>query len=213
MRETPMKIADLSKLAAHVMIRGQVFGSANKAPFAASGVSVFGAVEYDYARDVLRCHECGEWFKSLSNHIGHGSHEMSLRDYKGRHGLRLITALVSKTHTEKKSKAAFVSRNGDIANSMLHRDPSKPIARALSINQSEERNEFGRCPAQMYFKIMRLSVEVNGTPTVTQLKAAGISPSTFFRSLGVKTLTEAYLIIGLEPNHAYRPKPTDSGWM
>ena len=77
----------------YVIIRGIVFPSAEKAPFVASGVSYLGATEYDKERDLLRCHECGEWYKGIGNHVVN-AHKMNLSDYKGRHGLRQSSSLL-----------------------------------------------------------------------------------------------------------------------
>ena len=92
----------------HVLIRGHVFKWEEKEPFVQSGVSVAGAVEYDFANDKLRCHECGEWFLNLGSHIAQ-YHQMKTEEYRLKHGLNLYknrTALVSLAMSKALSKSS-----------------------------------------------------------------------------------------------------------
>ena len=76
-----------------VIIRGHVLPRSEKEPFVPSGVSFLGATEYDKERDLLRCHECGKWYKGIGNHVV-DAHKMNLSDYKSRHGLRQSSSLL-----------------------------------------------------------------------------------------------------------------------
>lgn len=53
----------------YVIIRGQVFRWEEKAPFAPSGKSIEGAIEYDRDKESLKCHECGDWHRGLAGHV------------------------------------------------------------------------------------------------------------------------------------------------
>lgn len=178
-----------------IMIRGHIFESRTKAPFVPSGVSVYGAVEYDFQRDRLRCHECGEWFASLSAHIGHGVHDIDIRQYKIKHGLRLTSSLVSVEGRETRSKTSITNRAGD----SLARNRSSNTRKAPIRVHGERRNEEGKCAAQISYKIHRLAKSLGRTPTSEELSVAGLSVSVVLASFKRKNIREVMECIGLEP--------------
>lgn len=75
----------------HVLIRGHKFTYAEKSPFVRSGESLLGAIEYDEATDQTKCHECGEFFRGMGNHVK--AHGISRFEYNTKHGLRVRSPL------------------------------------------------------------------------------------------------------------------------
>lgn len=195
-----------------VMIQGHVFDYELKAPFIPSGVSVFGAVEYDFQKDKLRCHECGEWFASLAHHIAHGVHDISLREYKTKHGLRIMASLVSRSGAASRSKHSTERNSGNIV-SLRDRPEFSNRKQAAKRNLGEERNMDGRCAAQLSLKIKNLSREVKRTPTTAELKQRGISTSVLLRSFKVETLSEVMALIGLEPRQPGHRLAMEIEWL
>ena len=51
-----------------------------------SGLGQFGVLERDEVAGMVRCHECGEWFRALGAHISK-AHHLSGRTYRDAHGL------------------------------------------------------------------------------------------------------------------------------
>lgn len=170
----------------HVIIQGDVFLYKDKAPFMSSGASIAGALEYDQAEDKIRCHECGEFFGTLANHIP--SHKLSARAYKMKHGLLLKTALVG--DRARKSMIA-----GGLANAHHLTRPMTPAIRrkahrnALKTKREyksayETANGFSACHAQLLEKIRRLSEEKGGRVKARDLEKAGIHGLTLVSRFG-----------------------------
>lgn len=63
-----------------------------------------GMVLYDRAEDKVQCGICGEWFRSLGNHVFQ-KHGMTAKEYKDKFGLYYKTALCSKEVSKKRSEA------------------------------------------------------------------------------------------------------------
>ena len=148
----------------HVIIRGHIFTYAEKAPFVSSGCSLLGALEYDQAQDLVKCHECGAWFHGLGTHIKH--HKITKAMYAAKHGLRINGALSSIGTRLKQSLNAVAMFERGISNF-----GQKGVAigglpkgqRALPT--FELHNERGRCAAQLIFKLQTLAAKLRHTPT------------------------------------------------
>jgi hypothetical protein len=96
-------IRDIKEEIRHVLIRGHLFTHTEKAPFVSSGESLLGALEYDLARDLVKCHECGAWKRGLGAHVLR-VHGINRLDYAQKHGLRKCAALSSPTVRKQKSE-------------------------------------------------------------------------------------------------------------
>lgn len=179
----------------HVMIRGQVFRWEEKQPFVSSGVSVYGAVEYDFERDRLRCHECGLWFASLAAHLGHGAHDIGARDYKIKHGLRLMASLVSREGSRVRSATSRANKAGE----SLAINGSRNHRQAPVRMHGERRNEEGKCAAQLSFRIHSLAKRLGRTPTTAELRKCGMSGSVILRSFKESSIGAVMEKIGLAP--------------
>src|SRR5215831_15274387 len=79
----------------YVIIHGQVFRWEEKAPFVRSGRSLLGALEYDDETEALKCHQCGQRFKMLSQHIRQAHSSLGIGQYKAKHGLRMRSPLMA----------------------------------------------------------------------------------------------------------------------
>lgn len=179
----------------YVMIRGHIFKSEEKQPFIPSGVSIYGAVEYDFERDRLRCHECGLWFASLAAHLGHGAHEIGVREYKIKHGLRLMASLVSREGSRVRSVTSRANKTGESLAINRSRNPRQAPVRI----HGERRNEEGKCAAQLSFRIHSMAKQLGRTPTTVELRVAGMGISIILRSFQEKSLGDVMEKIGLAP--------------
>lgn len=192
--------------ATHVLIRGHVFTREEKAPFAPSGQSVLGAVEYDHANDLVKCHECGVWFSGLGNHIK--THGLNRREYNRRHGLSPKSS-ISSLGTRKKHSAC-AKRQG-----MSERLIAARLARSRERKKNgpratELQNQVNRCAAQLLFRIQTLAARCGHTPGRNDLRAAGISASAIIVRFG--SMDKAMRMAGLAPNetgHPRNPTPKD----
>lgn len=191
-----------------VIIRGHIFDYEEKAPFMPSGVSVLGAIEYDEDRDLVRCHECGEWLEIISQHAL-TLHKISPRDYKIKHGLRLKTSLASRRVAQRRSevlKEINRERGGvpvQISAAVRHQAISqlknRPRKKRLP-NRWEERNERGSCHAQIIFRIQQISAKLGHTPTHSELKSNGLLPDSIRQAFRVTSLNKVIQMAGLTPN-------------
>lgn len=190
-----------------VLIRGHIFDYSEKEPFVVSGVSVLGALEYDPAADKIRCHECGSWFRSITNLHLQWMHRISSRDYKVKHGLNAKTALCcpSASTNIRKAESSGLRRNKKWRKERTDRllDASRKHKQVHGNNrsnrkmQAERANEIGRCEAQTLFRIQVLAAERHRTPTRDELLAAGIYPSLLVRHFG--SYANALELAGLKP--------------
>lgn len=215
----------MPEVAPQVIICGTVFDYAEKAPFVVSGVSLLGAIEYNNEDDLLRCHECGDWFGSVAAHISNGVHGITVAEYKRRHGLRSKSALISFAQRDKASvvaKNVLVPARGAIEavrsngfkhghhnNEVRKRDVSQlsnvagspmDFQERQNKQSGERRNARSLCQAQIIFRLQRMVATLNRTPSTHELIRDGIYPKMIMRAFGTKTLNQAIEMVGLQPN-------------
>lgn len=159
----------------HVRIKNKIFLYRVKAPFVASGKSILGAIEYDKVRDLLRCHECGDWFSCLARHIRY--HGLSGKEYKGKHGLLNKTSLLSEA-TRKKLSDISSARN--YAARFTTPEVLEKRVRAYRYSNHhkhtpENRNSRGQCRAQILKKLKSLADLLGRIPTRYEMREYGIS--------------------------------------
>lgn len=174
--------------ATHVLIRGELFPFAAKAPFVTSGKSILGAAEY---REVdgkqcgeFKCHECGAWCPDLGNHVrfshrNFNKHRpLTMREYKIRHGLALSRCVV---HPEKKRKIPangkhLLGRRRSTYEISKCREAYAEILTARSglgigmTHSPETSNLRGLCCAQRRVQLVNLWRELGRTPTKEELR-------------------------------------------
>jgi hypothetical protein len=160
----------------HVLMRGVVYAYAHKAPYVKSGQSVHGAVEVDLATNFMRCHECGSWWRGLGQHIHH-AHNMTARQYKINHGLRMATSLAS-SFARATASAGGINLNAQLSQDEAGRRLRKMQAglrvyRAKSgrfeVSHHENRNQRGICMAQILDKINKMDALLGRTPRSGEL--------------------------------------------
>jgi hypothetical protein len=181
--------------ASHVLIRGQVFTYAEKAPFVASGQSVMGAIEFDQEADTCRCHECGEFIRGLGNHIKR--HGLQRQTYNLRHGLRRNGRLGSPTIAAKHRLRVVGNNNKAIRMAIAAIRVKRPTMPKF-VHSAETANLNARCQAQLIFQVQMLALRVGHSPTHPELRAAGISASAIRHRFG--GIPELCGMAGLQPN-------------
>ena len=184
----------------YVIVRGQVFRWEEKAPFVESGISVLGAMEYDFDTKKIRCHECGEWFKSIGSHASK-AHGISSRDYKIKHQLRVGCGMISPDAKTKLSANGnrIRPKGSGFGGTTITVEQRKAIQRkAISSkrNVMEMRNEKGLCPAQLAFKIQQIVQTTGKTPTTNDLGPA--VAYAIRKDLG--SYVKGLVAMGIEPN-------------
>ena len=192
-----------------VLIRGHVFKYAEKAPFVASGESIYGAIEFKETEDLCRCHECGIFIRGLGNHIKF--HGMRREEYNLRHGLRIATRLSPPSLGKKHAKLARASGYKGIKaclESIRKRRPARPNF----VHSGETANLNARCRAQLYFRVGNLAAQLGHTPTGPELASAGISASSIRRQFGGKA--GLCRILEIQPNGSGQrgPSPLPKNW-
>lgn len=185
-----------------VLIRGHVFAYEEKAPFVASGKSVLGALEYDFKRDLVKCHECGEWFASIASHLSNGQKihgDLTVAEYKKRHGINLHGSGLVAIGVRLKQQASLTNRK---QSGMPLRSTKKPTGTEftgkahVSSSWQERKNVNARCQAQTIFRIQVLAATLGRTPTKAELAKAGLH--SLWRDFGNYSL--AMEEAGLIPN-------------
>ena len=200
----------------HVLIRGHKFTYAEKAPFMQSGKSVLGALEYDEATDQTKCHECGEWFSGMGNHVK--AHGIKRADYNERHGLRVRSPLsglsVRQKHRTLATKAFEQGGNlnqVDVEKKNNARVENNKRRAGVTGNTAEYDNERSRCMAQSLFRIQVLAAQTGHTPTSQELAHIGLGSTMLVSRFG--SVEKAMLRAGLEPNAGGQlAKPIPAGF-
>jgi hypothetical protein len=191
----------------YVRINGKTFLYKQKAPFSASGMSVFAAIEYDPEADKVRCHECGDWFEQLGKHFA-SAHGMTARNYKIKHGLNLNSAMVNEKIriSHSRSQAARVAADPEKHRLILLKARMACAFRGRTNHRpfAEKRNERNTCPAQLIEKIKQAADHFGGTPTKKELSASGISLDSAFLALNVKNVGSLVSLAGLSPNLSHK---------
>lgn len=196
-----------------IIINGQVFFYRQKAPFVYSGHSILGALEYDSSEDKVKCHECGKWFHHVGSHL-FPAHRMSAREYKSKHGLRFRSALIAEGVREKlllgvgaqSIERLLASVNHPLRNESVRRRTSE---RMLSNNPAkngrtaEFLNESNQCHAQLLFRLNGLAHKLGRTPSLKDLRDAGISPSSLTNTFNVERVNQVMSLVGLIPNDGF----------
>jgi len=173
-----------------VLIDGIVFPFTEKAPFSKSGFSLKGALEYDDKSDLIRCHECGNWYKALATHLDR-SHKMNTLKYKLRHCLLPRTALIAEKTRAKLIHANRTEFRTNILRKVWFRKTENggnkgsryPGGDRLKIKDkfrflpTEELNKRRICPEQVVELVKKVAAAVGRTPTTKELHEHGFRKS------------------------------------
>jgi hypothetical protein len=173
----------------HVIIHGDVLLYKDKAPFVRSGKSIQGALEYDNHEDKIKCHECGNWFSSLPQHIVK-IHKINSWEYKIKHGLRIKTALVSESLRRSRLQAMNIWKSELSANKIKAyqkrglRGARVAKKRGRKGHKFELLNRNRTCKAQVIKKIALFAKQLGRTPTCRELREIGLHSGNIARSFG-----------------------------
>lgn len=188
-----------------VRIGNEVMFYKEKAPFVTSGKSIKGALEFDDVSDLVKCHECGEWFKALPAHVL-SKHSLSAHRYKAVHGLGSRTSLVCESTRLKLSARAKRGYKTWIENGALKRSLHKRKTYTKSKiyrDNHELRNIRKTCHLQLLNRLRNISKALGRTPSHPDLREHGISPDSVKNRFG--SLAKAWSILKLPLRDASRP--------
>ena len=121
-----------------------------------SGFGFQGLLLFDGKTKKLQCHECGEWFHYLPDHL-HREHNMTASAYKERVGLRQSTVLISEDTRHKLVAVGLERRLQNLIPGGLKTEEMKEKIKATCLKRTREmENEHGTCPEQL---LQRLNAE------------------------------------------------------
>ena len=176
----------------HVIVCGQVFPWAEKAPYVMSGHSVLGALEYNQEQEIVKCHECGDWFKELGVHA-YRAHGIKAAVYKSERGISFGSSLSAIASRKKRAKS--LRKRGLVGKHPFKRG-HEPHGNAHY--SPEVRNLHMVCKAQLMHKTRELALRLKRTPTAEELRQAGMHHGTIKKQFGL-SLRGYILSLGMEP--------------
>ncbi len=125
------------------------------------GFGFQGVLLHDAEEQLIQCHVCGEWFRSLSSHIKlHGFPRT--RDYKDEFGLAHDTALVCE---ETRNKYIVVATERAKAYKGKIPKTAGQGSRIGTKISMEKRNNRGTCPLQLLDKLESIKNELGYQPS------------------------------------------------
>ena len=148
-----------------------------------NGYGYMGVLMHDAEHNVIQCHCCGKWMKTMSNHIGlHGFH--NVREYKEKYGLAQTTALISDDVREKLicvgKKVTPEKRRGYLK---LSRNVKQDYSNAGKHHKSiEKMNNEGTCPLQLVDTLDKIKEKLGHEPTYQEIKDISILNGKEFNS-------------------------------
>jgi hypothetical protein len=193
--------------ATHVIIGGESLFYDAKAPYEKSGMSIKGALEYDPENDLVKCHECGEFFKSIVPHAWR-VHGTSAREYKIRHGLSVTSALVCES-----------TRRSYIAGGLtgLRRDPhrwARITAKAGRARRGKRSNYPHRtaeydssrqlCNLQIIDRLGKATKQLGRAPSIAEMMEFGLEATTIRAHFG--SVRRLFKLAGIQGRDGYRWK-------
>lgn len=195
----------MAKHADYVIMNNQVFRRIDKEPFGSSGFSLYGAVEYDKEHRLLRCHECGDYFRvgGLGLHIAKSARHPDLLTYKRRHGLTKSHGLGASPETPGRIPSrppSDTAREKAIATTKT-RAEARRQARIAGVSvepipRIEFRNVNGTCPIQVPTVFHGIAARLKRTPTYDDLPP-GVAAQAV-RKHG--SFSAALIAMGFKPN-------------
>lgn len=163
---------------------GKAFVGVAKAPLQlAEGFGYKGVLLQTDNREFVQCHECGKWMASLGgNHVF--SHNMTMEEYRDKHGLLQKYALVSDVLSNKMAESAHERHAAGTFNSSGVFDSE--LAKKVSVNAQKARqkrrlvhnvqhsNKHGFCEQQLGFRLVEYIKKYRNLPSRSQ-KGEGLS--------------------------------------
>lgn len=192
-----------------VRLRGQIFRGIVKAPFVKSGESVRGGVEVHAQTGKVKCHECGDWFDDVGQHLR--SHSISARDYKIKHSLRQMTGLCSDRRSSILAVSASKAPRFQMEHFALMNKQKNRLSGLKAHGQSlasvyESRNVTGLCHAQVISRLLSIAAELGSTPSCSELRSRGLHFKSVLAFFNVKSIAEVMRLAGLSPRDGQQRK-------
>lgn len=193
----------------HVLIAGMEFPWHAKAPYVSSGESVLGGIELDKSADLVKCHECGSWTRSIGHHVRAAHAPLTAKQYRFRHGLRSNRQLTSPgLHSaESNNPKIRTLRKGGVGHFTGTSNPMHVAlnnmvlrqARGLGLALSPETMNLRRqCKKQITQAMRELSARFKRTPTTKEMAAVGLFNNRIAQIFGMSYM-EAVREMGLTP--------------
>jgi hypothetical protein len=188
-----------------VYIGRDVFLYSEKEPYTQSGQSAHGVLVLNPEEDQVQCHECGEWFTSLPEHIWR-QHRMKIRAYKIKHGLPIKAALCNERIRQRlisAGKTEFAKRGSAMAEALLAARSGVSPGAIKGRPYYACRNRRGRCKEQILRDLRLLGERLGRYPSSAELASARIDPQSVEFLFGL-SFREVVRLAGLVPPE---PKP------
>ena len=157
-----------------------------------SGHSTLGALEYNPEHDVVKCHDCGEWFKELGVHCFR-THGVKAATYKAEHGISFGSSLSA--IGSRKLRAKNLHKRGLVGKHPFKKK-HEPFGNARY--SPEVRNLHMSCTAQLMAKARQLALQLNRTPTAEEMRENGMHHGTIKKAFGL-SISDYLLSLGIKP--------------
>lgn len=92
---------------------------------AQDGLPPIGGMEYSADGELVRCHACGRWFKSLNNHLK--THSLDQATYKAAYGLKRTASLLPPVTAERYREQAIARGQGKKWGRALPSPSGRPV--------------------------------------------------------------------------------------
>lgn len=172
-----------------------------KPPFMPSttGFGYQGVVLWDSEADLIQCHLCGRWLKTLASHV-HFNHRVPMDTYKEQAGIGRSTTILAFSVREKLSERMKARHDRDPEKWNLNLKKlwaGKRKTWHKNIGRVSEQNRWGTCEAQLKERLKNVAQERGGkTPQLHSLPRG--FANTLVKRFG--SYHTACLAAGLVPN-------------
>jgi hypothetical protein len=168
-----------------------------------SGKSLKGALEVSNDNNMVRCHECGDWFENLAAHVRY-EHDIKARDYKASHSLSLGTALVGDAVRLQMVVKAMKQAKTGCKNMQAARAKKAAMIAAgtggnivpKGLTRGGVANLKGNCAVQLTNDLKVLADRLGRCPTVKETEGAGICYGAVRHRFG--TIQKALATVGVK---------------
>lgn len=141
------------------------------------GHGYYGTLLYSPSKDVIQCHECGEWFKALyGGYKGHlTTHDLDKNKYLEKYELSRTTKLIAEG-VRNGARERYMKRDAAFyvqAAANLKTDKAMQNRRTATLGKRirlETKNKRGNCPDQLLDKITQVVEENNGRISIPLFK-------------------------------------------
>lgn len=132
------------------------------------GYGFMGVLMHDAEEQLIQCHLCGKWFRTLNNHIAtHGFANAS--HYKNEYGLSQSTALLCEDMRNRfieVGKESIKIFKGKIPGGGFKKGNGREAGSSKSL---EKRNNRGTCPLQLLDKLDKIKNQIGHVPSFTEV--------------------------------------------